>query len=525
MRITKLIFTCLALFAFALILSSITAPQVMAQSSSQSVTGKNVTSAYFNGGRFEQTANGVWHEYGTSGGPRFTFRETYRDDWSVYLRDESRNGDLQIDVHRKMISAGWDGSPRSDLYPVTRFGTGSNTPTPVKSNADICFDLIQGKVPWDKNGNKDWNDANVKNLCQGTRNPAATRDCFTRGINSGAVWSAATNSCRSNTNAYRQTSTPTTTRPTSPSANNVVTLYQHCNYTGYSVSLPVGNYSLSALQSKGMKNDDISSIKVSSGYQADIYKDAGYQGTTRRLTGNTSCLTRQNMNDVLSSIRVSTRSSQTPTPPAPRPVSPPSKSNEEVCFDLFQNKVAWDKAGNKAWNAANLKNLCQGTRNPTATRDCFTRGIKSGAPWTTATDSCKVNTNAFRQTNSGNSSNLSTTSITSGTTSCICTASACGNGAIGGNYGDIFANISSSSARSKFTANPNTGWTCAVPATKTGSSGPLGCYCKGYCGNGGVGADPRTLKLGVSQSSIDQRYGGGKKGNQTGWVCGKVRRN
>ena len=110
--------------------------------------------------------------------------------------------------------------------------------------------------------------------------------------------------------------------------------------------------------------------------------------------------------------------------------------------------------------------------------------------------------------------------------SCICTGGAwasCGNGAIGGAQGDLFVNLSPATAGTRFKANPNTGWTCVVPAATRGAGGPLGCYCKGLCGNGGVGADPNYFDLGLSQDRVNAGYGGGKPGNRTGWLCGKYR--
>lgn len=106
---------------------------------------------------------------------------------------------------------------------------------------------------------------------------------------------------------------------------------------------------------------------------------------------------------------------------------------------------------------------------------------------------------------------------------CSCTGAACGNGAVGGNQGDIFVNITPANVQKYFTGNPNTGWTCVVPAKVNGSGGPLGCFCKGYCGNGGIGANPNTFNLGLSQATIDAQYGGGKAGNKTGWLCGTYR--
>merc|ERR1712096_182099 len=44
-----------------------------------------------------------------------------------------------------------------------------------------------------------------------------------------------------------------------------VTVYKHCGYKGYGVNLRPGSYDLKALLKKGMKNDDVSSIKVHGG--------------------------------------------------------------------------------------------------------------------------------------------------------------------------------------------------------------------------------------------------------------------
>lgn len=104
---------------------------------------------------------------------------------------------------------------------------------------------------------------------------------------------------------------------------------------------------------------------------------------------------------------------------------------------------------------------------------------------------------------------------------CSCTASACGNGGIGGNQGDIFTGVPPADVAKYF--GPNTGWTCVAPRLVRGSGGPKGCFCADYCGNGGIGADPKTFDLGLSQETIDSKYGGGKPGNRTGWLCGNYR--
>lgn len=61
--------------------------------------------------------------------------------------------------------------------------------------------------------------------------------------------------------------------------------------------------------------------------------------------------------------------------------------NEQDCFNLVQGKVAYDTAGNKVWNESNVRNLCRGTTNPTATVDCFSSKMPQ-LGWAQATKDC-----------------------------------------------------------------------------------------------------------------------------------------
>lgn len=55
--------------------------------------------------------------------------------------------------------------------------------------------------------------------------------------------------------------------------------------------------------------------------------------------------------------------------------------NEQACYDMVQGKVAYDRAGNKNWLDTNLRRLCMGTANPTATIDCFSQRVSSYNDW------------------------------------------------------------------------------------------------------------------------------------------------
>ena len=72
------------------------------------------------GGSFRKTGDQQWTENNAQGVATYTFAETGRDDWSVYLVDRSRNVEIQLDVHRNMISYAPVGQTRQDLYRITR---------------------------------------------------------------------------------------------------------------------------------------------------------------------------------------------------------------------------------------------------------------------------------------------------------------------------------------------------------------------------------------------------------------------
>lgn len=84
------------------------------------------------------------------------------------------------------------------------------------------------------------------------------------------------------------------------------TVYKDCNYSGaYAVGLVPGTYALSQLQALGVANDDVSSVKVASGYQIQLYENNNFGGSVVTLTADVACLTANSFNDKASSIIVS----------------------------------------------------------------------------------------------------------------------------------------------------------------------------------------------------------------------------
>jgi len=87
-------------------------------------------------------------------------------------------------------------------------------------------------------------------------------------------------------------------------ASGAAIVYKDCNYAGSAVGLNPGTYTLSQLNALGILNDDISSVKVTSGYKVTLYKHDNFGGSTLVLTADDNCLVDNNMNDSTSSLKV-----------------------------------------------------------------------------------------------------------------------------------------------------------------------------------------------------------------------------
>ncbi|MBE9029761.1 hypothetical protein IQ266_08480 [filamentous cyanobacterium LEGE 11480] len=82
------------------------------------VKGYTVKRVNHAGGFFASRRNGNWVEINRPNRARFNFKETHRDEWSVYLLDRSRNVRIQLDLHRKKVIYTARGK-RFDLYNIT----------------------------------------------------------------------------------------------------------------------------------------------------------------------------------------------------------------------------------------------------------------------------------------------------------------------------------------------------------------------------------------------------------------------
>ena len=81
-----------------------------------------------------------------------------------------------------------------------------------------------------------------------------------------------------------------------------VTAYANCGYSS-GVSLTPGNYTMAALQSKGISNDAISGIKVNIGFAVILYENDNFSGKSVYYASNVECFP-SDWNDKVSSIKV-----------------------------------------------------------------------------------------------------------------------------------------------------------------------------------------------------------------------------
>jgi predicted alpha-1,6-mannanase (GH76 family) len=92
-----------------------------------------------------------------------------------------------------------------------------------------------------------------------------------------------------------------------PVSTDSVTLFGDCTFKGYAVGLPLGSYTMGQLQARGVVNDDISSIRVKSGFQIKIFENFDLTGRSLVITANDDCLVDNGFNDGASSVIVSRR--------------------------------------------------------------------------------------------------------------------------------------------------------------------------------------------------------------------------
>jgi hypothetical protein len=139
------------------------------------------------------------------------------------------------------------------------------------------------------------------------------------------------------------------TVPSVPATTDLITVYKDCNYTGFSGGLTIGDYNLARLNTLGVLNDDISSIKVAQGFKAILYQDDNFAGASTTITSDNTCLN-TTWNDKVSSIRI-------------LPNGTTTLGNQTFFLQNRNSNLNMD-----VWNASlsNGANVAQGTANSNA---------------------------------------------------------------------------------------------------------------------------------------------------------------
>lgn len=120
---------------------------------------------------------------------------------------------------------------------------------------------------------------------------------------------------------------------------SVAILYQHCDYQGYSIELNLGSYNLAYLISmfKDFNNNDISSIKISSGYKVIVYAGDNFTGKSKTYTSSQNCLVNSGMNDTISSVKILPY-----TPPPRQRITPNQRKIDEHNKQMKLKKDKYD---------------------------------------------------------------------------------------------------------------------------------------------------------------------------------------
>jgi chitinase len=158
----------------------------------------------------------------------------------------------------------------ADPYADTYSGVGYNGITTIKSKTNLAFDQGNGIMIWELSGDA----TGANSLLSAIHEVVLNRGGGTTGP---------------------------------------ATFYKDCNYGGTAISLPAGSYTRAQMIAKGINDDDISSLKVQSGYKVTLYWDDNFTGTTLVKTGDDDCLVDDGWNDKVTSLVISTNTSSTGT--------------------------------------------------------------------------------------------------------------------------------------------------------------------------------------------------------------------
>ncbi len=148
--------------------------QSPAQNPEAAVSALNVKTVLYASGRFRTGSPRQWFEEGKDG-QQFVWVEEKRDPSSVFLSDDGRKMRLQIDLNRRQILLSQGTTPFQPLYPIVSATAAVTVPLTTEQK---CVDAVQGKVAWNRRGDKRWQPDTVRKLCGDTNLVGPTIECF-----------------------------------------------------------------------------------------------------------------------------------------------------------------------------------------------------------------------------------------------------------------------------------------------------------------------------------------------------------
>jgi hypothetical protein len=84
-----------------------------------------------------------------------------------------------------------------------------------------------------------------------------------------------------------------------------ISMYQNCNYGGWTATFGIGSYTTANIVAAGGKDNDASSLKIPTGLKVVLYDGDNFTGTSTTVTSDQSCLSSINFNDKVSSMVIS----------------------------------------------------------------------------------------------------------------------------------------------------------------------------------------------------------------------------
>ncbi len=87
-------------------------------------------------------------------------------------------------------------------------------------------------------------------------------------------------------------------------STGLVTAYAECDFAGFSTGLNIGNYTLAELNTLGISDKDIASLKIAKGFKAILYDNDNFSGASLEITADTTCL--GDWKDRTSSLKITT---------------------------------------------------------------------------------------------------------------------------------------------------------------------------------------------------------------------------